>query len=958
MPVAQAGPLLSTARDPTGSSTESSGPLTFNQVLLDELRLLLPDHAGFAELRAERFENPASPELDEVPRAENLKQLYREIAGLPSERPLSALCLSGGGIRSATFNLGVLQALARLDLLSRFDYLSTVSGGGYIGGWLKSWIRRDGTARVCNELSSTEAEQPLKPEPRPVDRLREFSNYLTPRRGLLSGDTWAAIAIVVRNLLLNWTVVLPVLMAAVGLPQLYLLAVELRQRDRFETVVLGLALLFGIIASIGVHRLRHPPRAAGSSPSTVRRWAVTPLILATVLLSLGAAWLDRARIEAADLIVFVLLWCVVLPLFGWLLREPSWRLKQDSIWPVREGLAVVGSGLVGAGLLLWVALTAHDWLQQRPLLYAILAVPILLAIYLIARSLFVGFADSKRSEEPLDAAATTGAWEDADREWWARFSGYVVMIAVLWPIVAWLGLLGWHVLQDLVGRYALPMLSVTGLLSGAASALLGKGGGTSAGRGGDQPAGPAWQRYGLAVAAPVFCVIVLLALGRLNVALIRWLVEDPSLFSPPKQVLDPETVQVAGPEALGFLALLGSLLLLGYVMGRVVNVNRFSLHGLYRNRLIRAYLGASNPNRKPDPFTGFALNDNLRLADLWKAPAAPGDIDSRRPLLLVNTTLNRVRGERLAWQERKAESFSMSPFYCGNFHEGYRRTREYGSRQGGISLGTALTISGAAANPNMGYHSSPALTFLLTLLNGRLGAWLGNTNIHGEQWYQDTGPRSALRPLLSELLGLTDNTSHYVELSDGGHFDNLGLYEMVLRRCRLIVVSDAGRDPESSFEDLGNAIRKIRIDFGISVDFQTPIRILPRSEKDSGLSCAKGSIRYSEVDGTDPEQDGVLVYVKPTLRGAGPTMPYDVFSYSRAAEKFPHESTVDQWFDESQFESYRALGIHIIREITGGAGGATPIGLTEFSKAVGEYLLAHPTSFPSPKPSRPEEQKP
>ena len=169
------------------------------------------------------------------------------------------------------------------------------------------------------------------------------------------------------------------------------------------------------------------------------------------------------------------------------------------------------------------------------------------------------------------------------------------------------------------------------------------------------------------------------------------------------------------------------------------------------------------------------------------------------------------------------------------------------------------------------------------------------------------------------MLGSTDDTNEYVYLSDGGHFENLGLYEMVLRRNRFIVVSDAGCDETCSLEDLGNAIRKIRIDLGIPIDFTGEFPIRARSSDRSapeGRYWAFGRIRYAAVDavpGDDPDEvDGVLLYVKPGVYG---NEPRDVFNYAAAVAAFPHESTADQFFSESQFESYRALGSHVMEEI-------------------------------------------
>jgi hypothetical protein len=168
----------------------------------------------------------------------------------------------------------------------------------------------------------------------------------------------------------------------------------------------------------------------------------------------------------------------------------------------------------------------------------------------------------------------------------------------------------------------------------------------------------------------------------------------------------------------------------------LVNVNRFSLHATYRNRLIRAFFGGphafpanAHPPRKADRFTDFDPGDNLRMRDLWDGPVADGDW---RPFHVINAALNLAATTNLAWQQRKAESFVITPQFCGCATLGYRKTIEYGDPgNNGISVGTAMAISGAAVSPNMGYHSSPSIAFLLTLLNVRLGWWLGNPGPEG-----------------------------------------------------------------------------------------------------------------------------------------------------------------------------------------------------------------------------------
>jgi hypothetical protein len=159
-------------------------------------------------------------------------------------------------------------------------------------------------------------------------------------------------------------------------------------------------------------------------------------------------------------------------------------------------------------------------------------------------------------------------------------------------------------------------------------------------------------------------------------------------------------------------------------------------------------------------------------------------------------------------------------------------------------------------------------------------------------------------PFLRELGGVTEDTTDEVYLSDGGHFENLGLYEMIRRRCRFIFVSDGGCDPAFDFTDLGNAIRKISIDLRTDIVF-SDVKLGARSTPVSGrLAYAVATIVYPEAEGS-PAETGTLVYLKPSVID---NLPMDVNAYAIANLAFPHESTADQWYSESQFESYRRLG--------------------------------------------------
>jgi hypothetical protein len=393
-----------------------------------------------------------------------------------------------------------------------------------------------------------------------------------------------------------------------------------------------------------------------------------------------------------------------------------------------------------------------------------------------------------------------------------------------------------------------------------------------------------------------------------------------------------------------FSLVLGAIVaaaVLTWFVSRRVDVNVFSLNGMYANRLVRCYLGASVPQRTPNKFSGLSTRDDLQLkverravggVNMLVHPLADGELAGdapaeRAPTVypgpyhLINTAINLVAGGNLAYQERKAGSFLLSPLYCGfelpsSSSEGadgveidaYRPTATFSSDPRQLTLGEAVATSGAAASPNMGYHSTPAFAFLMGVFNIRLGRWVGNpyTSDGNVSTWRKTGPKLALFHLLREVFGLTDKKSGYVYLSDGGHFENLGIYELVRRRCRYIVACDAGADPYYGFEDLGNAIRKCRTDLGVEIELDVRQIAATDAERYNGAPCAVGYVRYSE------HEVGTILYIKASRRAG---VPSDVMHYATQNAAFPHEPTADQFFSESQFESYRRLGYFLASEI-------------------------------------------
>ncbi|UCF19141.1 MAG: hypothetical protein JSU87_14610, partial [Gemmatimonadota bacterium] len=267
------------------------------------------------------------------------------------------------------------------------------------------------------------------------------------------------------------------------------------------------------------------------------------------------------------------------------------------------------------------------------------------------------------------------------------------------------------------------------------------------------------------------------------------------------------------------------------------------------------------------------------------------------------------------------DSFVLTPLFCGSNSTGWRRTNAYmkqGSR--GMTLSTAMAISGAAVNPDTGVAGGGVtrdklVSALLSLLNLRLGYWAPNPYVVRSFPF----PPNFFVPGLSRgILGRGfSEKSRSIELSDGGHFENLGLYELIRRKLPVIIASDAGADPGFRFGDLENAVERVRVDFGAKIRFRESLGLeclLPGSAK--GLLAEKFSLAaqgyaIADIDYHDGTR-GQLFYIKTTLT---PDLPADVYGYKSANPTFPDQSTADQFFNEDQFEAYRELGYQLAKQM-------------------------------------------
>ncbi|HLL75263.1 MAG TPA: hypothetical protein VK421_08335 [Pyrinomonadaceae bacterium] len=1080
------------------------------------------------------------------------------------ERRPTALCLSGGDLRSSTFALGLLQGLARHDLLKEFDYLSTVSGGSYIGSWLTAWLHRhpEGIEGVTRDLAGGHSAGGSDQEPEPVTRLRESSGSMTPKLRLLASDTWTSISMYLRNLLLNWAVIVPLMLAALLLPRL-LVALTLAQPEEPEGlfripstgfVFQGRHLFFFFGFLLGVWALAYINfnrpglrrvlweksrfwRYRSDQKSFVK-YCLVPLVSSAMLLTTYFAWSQEFALADKGWGTF-LVFGLIFGLCSFAISSVVLRRWRHTI--ARHGrhgsalpyaLAQMLAGVAGS-LLFWViawfnnftkpvigyrasgpGAPAFDYLSWpgasswRTEIYVCAAVPLFLLVVWGATTAFVGLSSTRE------------AITDEDREWWARFGAWLLVGSIVWAAFTTIVIFGPVVLLTYPAVLG-PVTSFAGLLA----LLLTRAPGLLGLKFDDVEAGKFTEKLKKLPSrlAIIFLAAILAILSLGTSYLIRGIVQIPNLvnldprsgtascdrraewlnnvpcdensvplsadgrvirpvplrgyahylayLSPPypqppapppgsrpddekKESFSPDLVQgklihmnVVHHTSLWFLLLLFlALVVVGALLSRIINFNIFAINAgyQYRNKLIQVFLGPSRPwhVRSPDPFTGFDPEDNVsmhalrpsllddddlldapglkarllggepteaharlaaRLSPLLSRTAAAPDSDTAELRDALRTDLNRVLielslyvefepqftdtrrargivdrvkralgtdrlgrdtvradyhillnrlvlegayenlikpapyppppykllhivnasvrlgGDNPAPHGRSSEPFSISPLHAGSLRLGYRASRDYGGRDmGGISLGTAAAISAIGAGSDTGYQPSSAVSLLLTLFSiTRRGWWLGNPGAAGHDTYRASAPRNSVMPLVSQTLGTTDDRNEYVYLTDGGHFENLALYEMVLRRCRVIVCSDCSRDENYNFDDLGNAVEKIRTDLGIPIEF-TSVPIYaeepePKEGKGRGFYWAVGRIRYSASEAGAP--DGVLIYIKPAVYGSEPR---DVITYKRKHPAFPHEvMTGGQHFDARQFESYRALGSHVMDQLCG-----------------------------------------
>lgn len=865
--------------------------------------------------------------------------------------PLVGFALSGGGIRSATFALGLFQSLARAHLLRHIDYLSTVSGGGYFGAFFGALFSRKTTEKVedVEAILSDSNDRRLR-------ALRNNGNYLAPA-GV--SDLWLGGAVLLRNWvavqLIVLSFVLLVFLTAEGallsaqalFPSLDRVSAQIEFALWEHGVWLSPWLLVPALLLVGV------AFPLGWSYWTLER-DVVPVRLPRPLIALWTV-LPHLVVAGGGVLAF---WVADLPWLGLAAFFCAYvgfaTATSAAAFPGRSLAFVYGIPAVGGAFALWGPIADFDIVfgdVTRTLTVGL--VPVAAAVSAVS---FLPVAGASGSSSEKDGVAPS---HELSRDTRARHEVSVALRSVLVVTGALLAFAIVHTLgRSLYAAYFDEWRVVLGV-SGGVSAFLTAAAGFArkiavrfTGSTGKRPTASLSLLAWLAAGA---LALVLLTAVSVATQWITWNGQVPLQETP--------RITLADTSRCWWACLV--LLVLSLLVGTSRSfLNRSTHLPLYSSRITRAYLGASNPSRleadpdrdpeAPAPMAATRVmpGDDVPAADYWDWPSerrGEGRAAWRKggPLHIVNVTVNETVDGRtkIAERERKGTCLAVGPraLSLGVRHHllpgigeatDETRTRDhhvfefsknhwwnsvYPAER--LSLGQWTSISGAAYSTGLGSRTQPGLSFLAGFMNVRLGFWwrpgVRRSKSLGRLL---TAPFWVQVYLLRELLGRFPGTQHMLwYLSDGGHFENMGAYELIRRRLPFIVVVDAEEDAKGTFEGLGNLVRKARVDFGAEIQFcDDPSQALGaqvpdglgslqdlRRDPETGRSAACAALAQVRYAGAENPSTGWLLYVKPALQGE---LPADLQHYASEHPAFPHEPTYDQFFDEAQWESYRKLG--------------------------------------------------
>lgn len=800
------------------------------------------------------------------------------------------LALSGGGIRSATTNLGILQGLSKMGVLPMVDYLSTVSGGGYIGSCLCSLLSlsRAGIGPNCQSTGArsrndsafttewhnfpfcADQNQGCAQALAQIKHLRTHGNFLIARLGMFTRETMRSIGNVLTGIVYHIFLVLLFLFTCSAL---YLWTAE-RMVPAMDAI-LNTQVPETTVAT-RTQIVTEEAQAMQSRIETRTQLGRPGLLdhLRHKRTLLGKAVHDLATSsDKASILILTLVGAGVITVFPvfLLVRHAAgnacpWRAKVTPIVGESDEEAFERKLLYGLyGVFLIVALVsvlAACWLfhrvQTRHTAIAALFFPFL--FFLGARiTTFVAH---------LYASCSGMRWTRQFRSLWGALQAFTSYGLLIFLLAAVFPLLVYALVDFGLAAAAGAIMSLLSMRFFVSFLF-------SPGKKTRKPSG-GLIKFALGLAVGLFLLLIVLVFC---VLIVKW--NLPPLTS-------------SGVAGLSFLFL-----------GFCVNLNKLSPHYFYRDRLIETYL-RTEQDRGDGIMQTIRDHMEMRLSDLH----GPGLFGCTAPYQLISAAINLTGSKDLTRKDRKSGYFLLSKLFCGSEQTGYRKTEAY--RNNATRLARALTISGAAVSSAMGFHTFFGQSFAMSLFNIRLGYWLENPRLERSvecrenrvfwPWY-----------LLREMFSSTTATDWLVNLSDGGHTgDNVGIYPLLKRRCKIIIACDAECDKDLTFGSFTEALRHAYIDDGIDVDIDlTMIRPDPLTGH-SRNHCAVGRIRYPDEDRAD--QKSWLIYLKNSLTGDEPE---PVLNYKLDNPSFPHQTTADQFFDDAQFEAYRALGVHIAEQAFG-----------------------------------------
>ena len=811
--------------------------------------------------------------------------------GLGNAEDAVGLAFSGGGVRAATFALGVLQGLAQNGdgqggcLLDKVDYLSSVSGGGYIACWFSQQLTKRGYAATGNALRARADAS--------VATIRNYGSYLTPQKGFFSGDTWRMVAGYLVRLVPNLLFIVFALTSGILLPYLI--------RDWGNWVSdhpYGYAAILCWIPPSALLLLHGFASFAPNISARMRLLGPFALIASFITgIPLAALLGDLSSGFAWPCLVIVAISQILLALFGWI------RLKGGGLYRGRLVASAVAATLIGWALL-GVAIFAIRWFWSHELKEVCIAVaPMVFSI------VYLGICATWTYFIPFD---------DNDQEFINSLWGTTASISLVWALSTIVCCVAPHYLNWLKTGYdqhkklrLSTVLASIGLISASIHSIFYDEEKPSV-----VPSTPVSERVRQKALAKSNRLNAFLITAAPYLVLISMLVLEAMMGGPTFRKLQSIFWYWARPNwdrPTFELATLIACALAAWLVGVFMDINRLSMKNFYRSRLTTAYL---------------ENNDTLLLSKVMDRDGGTAG-ERIRPYPIINCAMNVTSEKDLSVQSIRSRNFIFTPLFCG-FHahseaevtiptgfevHAYRPTEKYLSQMPqrvrlkdakpldpGIHLNDPMTISGAAANPAMGFHTSPGLSFLLAMFNVRLGAWVGNPR--NATTYQQTASTGAPGLLVDDFLGRTGDQSNYLMLSDGGHFENTAVYELVRRRCRLIFCCDSGCDPQYMFGDLLHLVERCEIDFGVSITFPKLNQLKPFGRLGYARSnYTVGTIEYGA------SHTGYLVVFKPTVTYNSCET---IRSFDRDNLSFPQVSTADQWFFESEFEAYRLLGIEAV----------------------------------------------